>query len=242
TGTPSYVGAEIVMRKGVFVAERATITAQSGSTVTYKSNVPGIHNGKSASLSAGRAKYGFFLQRFAGSLDKQGEWYYNPSTDKMMIYSTTNPSNYSIKASYVDTIINLNKQTNITITNLSLEGAGIYAIESYGGTNVKIQNCSFDNNTKAIYVWNTNDITIIGNKVINSGNAAIQFQGSNVIVRRNVTDTFCNQIDDNGGIYTFINNSSVNNLFYTNRLIDSNFISNAIGAPESANGSVDVTG
>lgn len=309
TGTPSYVGAEIVLRPNTFVSEKLTISFQAGSTVTYINNTQPINNGSNASPQSGKSGNGFFLQRFAGSLDTQGEWYYDKTAGKMNLYSVANPSTFTVKASYIDTVINLNNKTNITVINLSIEGAGLYGVESYGASNITIKNCDFNNNTKAVYIWNSNDATvdgnninnsfngavmvsnnqakrinvnnnvihntgqligmgvynnefslrgivartssdptsnyvnIINNQVFNTGNGAIQFQGSNVLVQRNLTDTFCNQLDDNGGIYTFINNQSTNTINYVNRVIDQNIISNAIGAPlGSSGGNIDVAG
>lgn len=309
TGTPNYTGAEIVIRKNTFVAEKLSITAQNGSVLTTANNTQPINNGQNAGSQNGKSGNGFFLQRFAGSLDTHGEWYFNPSTNKMRIYSTVNPSTLVIKASYVDTVIKLGGFTNIKVIGLSVEGGGLYGLESYGAINIQVKNCDFNNNTKAIYIWNSNDalvdgntiensfnggilvsnnqakrisvtnnyihntgqligmgvfnnefslrgivartsadgvqnfVNITGNTVIMTGNGAIQFQGSNVQVFRNVTDSFANVLDDNGGIYTFVANANLSTTRYTNRQVKNNFISNAIGAPlGSAGGNIDVVG
>jgi len=309
TGTPNYTGAEVVIRKNTFVAEKLSVTAQSGSVLTTANNTQPINNGQNAGSQNGKNGNGFFLQRYAGSLDAQGEWYFNSSTNKMRIYSTVNPSTLVIKASYVDTVIKLGGMSSIRVLGLSVEGSGLYGIESYGATDIQVKNCDFNNNTKAVYIWNSNDalvdgntfdnsfngailvsnnqakrisvtnnyihntgqligmgvfnnefslrgivartsadgaqnfVNITGNTVIMTGNGAIQFQGSNVQVFRNVTDSFCNVLDDNGGIYTFVANQNLATTRYTNRQIKNNFISNAIGAPlGSSGGSIDVVG
>lgn len=307
TGSTSYVGAEIVMKKTRWRAEKATITDQSGGTVTYIQTLP-IDNNLAGPPIAGTPNYGFFLQRYPGSLDQFGEWYFDTARRKMQLYSPADPSNYTIKASSVDTVVLLNIRTNIIVSNLEIEGGGMYGLESYFGASITVKNCSFNNNTKAVYMWNVQDaaidgntinnsfngaitasnnqrkrinitnnkirntglflgmglfwsdyglktivgrtdtttasnyVNIIGNTIVNSGNTPIQFQGSNVTIRRNVIDSFVSVLDDAGGIYTFTDNLKVSTQNYRNRLIDSNFISNAIGAPDGANGVKDVGG
>lgn len=77
-------------------------------------------------------------------------------------------------------------------------------------------------------VSNTNLIQY--NNVINTGFTGIEWQGSNVTVKNNYVDTFCNVNDDGGGIYTFTSNTvSPPSKRYTNRVIDSNVVANNIG-------------
>lgn len=303
----SYVGAEVVMRCNPFIMQRMTITAQStassNTTITFARTAQGMDNGNAQGAQQGSSGYGFFLQRFAASLDQQGEWYYNRTTNKMRLYSTSNPSGFTIKASYIDTLIVLGSRSYITLDNLAIEGAGIYAVYGNVSTtgNLIIKNCTFNNNTRAIYLWNCFASQVISNTVNNSFNAgimvvnrqnkqitidsntvtntgklvgngifptnenlnaivtqtdstrssnfvrvrrnvvrstgymAIKFNGSNVRVSQNVTDSFCINIDDGGGIYTFVYNDSTVIWNYSNRIVDSNFISNNVGAPAGTN-------
>lgn len=85
-------------------------------------------------------------------------------------------------------------------------------------------------------------VNIIGNAVDNVGQCGIKFQGSNVRVSKNWVDSFDIKLDDNGGIYTFSGNGTYFVTDFTNRLIDSNFISNAIGAGAGAGNHIDVAG
>lgn len=303
----SYVGGEVVMRCNPYIMQRATITAQSttsgSTTLTYTRTAQGMDNGNAQGLQTGSSNYGFFLQRFAASLDQQGEWYYNPTTDRMRIYSTINPSTLTIKASYIDTLIVLGSRSYITLDNLAIEGAGIYAVYGNVSTtgNLVVKNCTFNNNTRAVQFWNcfasvirnntinnsfnvgilfinrqqkqqtidTNIVTntgkLLGNGIFptnenlngivqetdstrannfvyirrnivrSTGYMAIKFQGTNVRVSKNISDSFCINIDDGGGIYTFVENRFLINWNYSNRVVDSNFISNAIGAPAGTN-------
>ncbi len=309
-GVTNWTGGEVVVRVNVYQAEKGTITAQSGNTITFANNTQAIYNAQRQNFANGTDSMGCFIQRHISAMDQEGEWYFNKATNKMNLYSATNPNTRTIKASYIDTLVTLASRGYYTIRDLEFEGAGVYAIESYAGTSLIIENCTFNNNTKPIYVWNTGDlwiarntiensfqgaifvrnrqekrmmvdsnyvhntgqligmgiynnefslraiavmtdsnrlnnyVKIIGNTVINTGNCPIYFNGSNVTVRRNIVDTFANQLDDMGGIYTFNQNTIVNKELNFNRVVDSNFISNAIGAlAGSRNGtSIDVAG
>lgn len=298
TTSPSFVGAEVVMRVNAFVMQRMTVTAQSGNTLTYTRTAQAMDNNNAQGAQTGRSGYGFFLQRFATSLDQQGEWYFNPTTKKMRLYSTTNPSSFTVKASYIDTLIVLGSRSYITLDNLAIEGAGIYAVYGNVSTtgNLVVKNCSIDNNTRGVYLWNcfasvirnntvnnsfnagimvinrqqkqitidTNIVTntgkLVGNGIFptnenlnaiitetdstrsnnfvyirrnvvrSTGYMAIKFNGTNVRVSQNVSDSFCINIDDGGGIYTFVENRFLIPWNYSNRVVDSNFISNNVGA------------
>lgn len=71
------------------------------------------------------------------------------------------------------------------------------------------------------------------NKISNTGYNAIDFNNSNVVVRYNEIDTFCNVKDDGGGIYTWGRNCVDT---FTNRAILSNIIKNAIGVAAGSAG------
>lgn len=295
----TYVGAQLCVRKSRFRAECNNITNQSGNILTYTRG-RAIDKGQASTPDNGTPNYGFFLQRFRNSLDVQGEWFFDSVPNKMYLYSTSNPTSFTIKASYIDTLIVIGTHTNITVTNLNLEGAGLYGTYAKSSTNIYITNCTFNNNTRHVYFWDglnlnvsgctmnngfnsaiqcdinsgspakqvsilNNTITntgmlmgmglfassqnlkamliyadtsgnrgsfinIIGNTVRNVGYMGMEWKGSNTIIRRNIIDSFCLNIDDGGGIYTFVNNQSINGINYVNQIVDSNFVSNGIGA------------
>lgn len=307
-------GAEVVMKNNSYSASKGTITSQSGTTLTY-ARTYAIDNAIYATPSpTATTNYGCFLQRFVGSLDQQGEWYYNDTTNEVRMFSSVNPSTLNVKMSYVDTLVNLSTRTGIKLNHLTLEGASVYAVFSSSSTDLVIRNCSFLNNTRGVHMWfahhpiidsnyfkhsfnnaivlkgqsttaskqmnitnnyidstgmligmglqwsdynlkaviafttdstaGGNYVNITGNTIKNTGYSGIQFQGSNVTIRRNIVDSFCSKLQDGGGIYTFSNNQSLETRNFVNRLIDSNFISNALGGFWGTAGdlSIDVVG
>ena len=139
SGTPDWTGAELVIKLGLFVLDRRNITSQSKGTLIFTP----------ATTYEPVNGYGFFIQNDVRTLDSQGEWYYNPSTKKLRVYSTSSPTNVEVAS--ISTLATINSEY-ITIENITFRGANTYTIynNTYGvSSNLIIQNCSllFSGNT-----------------------------------------------------------------------------------------------
>lgn len=133
-GTPNWTNADAVVYTNAWIIDRVKISSQSGSTLNFASDL---------SYTPDPTYYpNFFITNDARTLDTQNEWYYNPTTKKIRIYSTTQPSN--VKVSTVENLITVNKWY-LTFENLSIHGANTNLIyNSFGGstpTDVTFQNC-----------------------------------------------------------------------------------------------------
>ena len=113
SGTPNWRGADLVMKTFNFSITRNPITEQSGSTLKYISTAPNNNNGNNG--------FGFFIENDPRTLDVQNEWYYNPSTKKIRIYSTDSPSN--VLVSTLDTLVYLIKKSNFTFDGINFTGS-----------------------------------------------------------------------------------------------------------------------
>ena len=132
SGTTNWTGAEAVIRKNDFVMDRCTVTRHSGTVLTY-TNLGG--------RNAGTTKYGFFIQNDVRTLDAQNEWYYNPSTKKIRIFSTSSPAN--VKVATVTNIVSNNGFHFITINGLNFTGSNSDALSFASlSNNITIQNCT----------------------------------------------------------------------------------------------------
>lgn len=154
TSTVNWAGAEVVIRKRLWVLDRCKITAHSGNTLTY-SNTNG-------STYTGTAGFGYFIQNDIRTLDQLGEWYFKSSTKYLqMCFGAATPSSYSVKVSTLDTLLTMSSKSYINISSIVFEGANANALYASGGGYVNIRNCDF----------------------INAGIGAINMQGvSNVLV------------------------------------------------------------
>ncbi len=129
---PNWSGAEVVIRMNRWVTDRCLITNHSGGTIAYTGA-----SGYSAS-----DKLGYFIQKDIKTLDKFGEWYYNPSEKKVSIYFGANtPSSYVIQATTIDNLISAAGSKNIVIDNLNMKGANSDNVNFKDGSNTNIKNC-----------------------------------------------------------------------------------------------------
>ncbi|HET6559119.1 MAG TPA: right-handed parallel beta-helix repeat-containing protein [Prolixibacteraceae bacterium] len=281
SGTPNWTGAEVVVRTSRWTIDKAKITSQSGGTLNY-SDLSGY------TPPDGN---GLFIQNDARTLDQPGEWYYNPSTKKLRLYSTSSPVN--VKVASVNDLLTINADY-VTINSVDFTGANGTAIINRlaGVDHVDILNCNVsfsgaapvyfrcdyfnlenntftDSNNKGVDLsystnvvfrnnvvkntgmhvgmggngngprfgvsaYNTKNVLIEYNKVINTGYKGIDFYGQSVTVKNNFVDTFCSVLDDGGGIYTYTATGAAE---MTNVKIIGNIVINGIGAAKGSNNS-----
>lgn len=134
--TGNWVGATAVMRLHHWITDNNLITAQNGNVITHAvTKNPTTYNGISG--------YGLFIQNDARTLDQLNEWYYNPTTRKLRVYSNGSPTN--IKIATRDTLVWLPKSyANVIIENIKFTGSNKNHVVINACPNVTIQNCQFD--------------------------------------------------------------------------------------------------
>jgi len=181
SGGANWTGAEVVVRTNSWTYDKQTITSQSGTSISYSGQSSGIADG-----------WGFFIQNDIKTLDTQNEWYYNPSTKKISIYSVGTPNNVQIStveklfsstgSISIDNLRLVGANTNAiwlsgnlvsSITNSDISYVGVEGLLLYGG---RIQSATITNNTfsncGSSSIYSTGDVhgtTIKSNKVVGSG-------------------------------------------------------------------------
>ena len=177
TGSPNWTGAEAVIRMYRWVIDRNPINSQSGGTLNFTDNDPDYDptNG-----------FGFFIQNDVRTLDAQNEWYYNPSTKKIRIYSSSAPVNVQVAS--VTTLVTISAKNYITLDNLSLQGANDRAVYCNGGNTVTIQYCDIlYSGMDAVYSYpNAPNIKVQYCTINNSNNSGIDLGNSDAgIIQHN---------------------------------------------------------
>jgi len=182
TGTPNWTGAEVVIRKIRWMLDRNIITNHVSNTLTYKTGSAWVPT----------ASYGYFIQNDARTLDIFGEWYFNSSDKSIKMYSSVNPSSYTIKSSVLSNLVSLLNYNYITFSNLTFEGSNEDAIVIESGKKIVIKNCTLNFSGKsAILTTNASTnatITIDGNIINNANQCAVNLGNSstNAWIKNNV--------------------------------------------------------
>ena len=166
TGTPNWTGAELALTYNFYTSGRCPITNQSGGTLTFTQPEP-------FSIYANGLK--FIIQNDARTLDVQNEWYYNPSTKKLRVYSTSQPTN--VRVATTDVLITVGTNMNyITFDNISFVGANSNIFNFGTNNHNTIQNCrlSFAGRTGIYGTYTASSyLTVDHTTIIDSNNGGI---------------------------------------------------------------------
>lgn len=219
TSATNWTGAEVVVRKKLWVLDRCKVTAHSGGTVSF-TNIGSNYTGTNG--------YGYFFQNDARTLDKFGEWYYRSSTKYLQVYfGTASPAAYAVKVSCIDTLLRMASRSYINISNIAFEGANDNALHGRTGNYVNIQHCDFNNNgTGAINVQAISNLLIencIVNNSLSAGIVALNSSGSNVTIRNCTvknTGVLAGMGASGGNSYKGIMTSAGNNLLVEYNTVD----------------------
>jgi len=157
-----WTGAEVVIRKNHWTAERCRVTKQEGNTIFYTYAHAGVNPLQVPKLYPGIKGNGYFFQKDARTLDRNGEWFYDSITHNLlMFFADSNIATLSIKASTVDTLVSTGARSFLRFIDLAFEGANMSGIFNRMGGNISIQHCSFNNmGVKAIHFWDTENVLI----------------------------------------------------------------------------------
>lgn len=217
SGTPNWTGAEVVIRSNRYNLDRSKITSQSGGTLTFSSisNTP-INN------------FGFFIQNDSRTLDQQNEWYYDPGTKKLRIYSSSIPAN--VQAATVDRLVAANG-SYVTFNGLSFSGANTYAFTadvSMTGLSVLNSSISYCGND-AVYLAGSSHFTLLNSTISNVNNSAVNlyYANSYPTIRNNTiinTAIFPGMGQTNAGRYTAVLSTGKNLIFEYNTIKNTGYI------------------
>jgi len=220
--TPNWTGAEVVIRSTQWTLERKKISSQSEGRLNYPALNYEPANG-----------FGFFIQNDPRTLDLQNEWYYNPSTKKVSIYSISQP--VSIYIASKDTLVTVHGNY-LTFNNLSFRGANQYAFYNdwSGINNISIENCSISfSGIDAIKLAGTSNFQINNSKISNSNNNGIDLFYLNpfACIKNNEienTGILCGIGQSISGSYSAIFSNDKGSIIENNKIINSGY--NAIFA------------
>lgn len=180
-GVINWTGAEVALVLYPWTIGRDPITAQSGSTITYTKS--------GSDVNPYQDNQRFIIQNDVRTLDTQNEWYFNPSTKKLRIYSTSEPT--GVKVATIDKLVDLVGYDYITFQNITFEGGNMSAFNIDNTDNLTVSNCAIrQNGFDGFYGINngTSPNIVIEDCIISDNNHAaigLSTKFTNAIVRRN---------------------------------------------------------
>ncbi|WP_154859143.1 malectin domain-containing carbohydrate-binding protein [Cyclobacterium xiamenense] len=231
SSSPNWTGAEVVLRKVFWITDRHTITSHSGSTLNFASNPETRYEPQ--------AGYGYFIQNHPGTLDRYGEWYYNPSTRKMRVYFGSNPGNTRVEASTLDFIVEKTGQArHLVFENLHFKGANRNAFQFEGGNDIKLSNCKIDvSGEDGVFFAGVSNLVIENSAVNYANNVGMNLKISDdAIIRGNSiqnTYMFPGHGRSGDGVGLAIFSDGDNNLIEYNEIKRSGYIGIRFGGDDT---------
>lgn len=221
TSRTNWTGAELVLRARRWVINRNLITRHSGSTLTYSTS----------SWYEAKNGYGYFIQNSIKTLDKPGEWYYNPSTKKLsMFFGSNNPSSYNIQATTEENLIQCVQYNNIVIDNINIKGTNGSAVFIRFGQNITITNCDIlFSGIDGVVAKYAKNFRIENSTIANSNNNGINlgYAKDNAVIRNNKiinTSLFAGMGQSGDGQGNAIFSYGNNTIIEYNQIINTGFI------------------
>lgn len=186
--TSNWTGGEVVIRKNFWVIDRHKISWHSGKTISYN-NFPAAN----FSPSPG---YGYFIQNHPNTLDKFGEWYYNPQTKKMRVhFGNSSPSSHHVEVSTKDYLVrNSTTVRHITFDNLHFRGAnrGAFFLGK-SGSDVTVKNSDIEfSGVNGVEIEGISNFRLEKSTILNTSNSGLVLKTSKgAVIKDNlIKDTF----------------------------------------------------
>ena len=179
----NWTGSEVAIRLNRWDIRKQSVTAHLGGVISFISNA-----------EIPRLNYGYFFQRDAKTLDKDGEWWHNEKGSKLRMYfGNNNPGLYNIQIATIDTLLKNQYFNSLAISDLAFYGSGKRAIWTNGGTGITIKNCDVTNSgAEAITCLFSLNVTVDNCTTTNSLGSGIRILNndntvSNVLVKNCIT-------------------------------------------------------
>ena len=242
SGSASWKGGDVVIKKNQWVIDVQKIKSHSGSSL-------GFENG---STYPPRQGWGFFIQNHLQTVDRAGEWYFDPSSKKMYVHmGGKQPSSYKFEATTLDHLLTKTYGASyIQIDNIHFKGSNSDAIYIAGGKNISFRHIDIENaGGDGIKSLSVIKFVFENSKVTNTYNNGISLNYGNesATIRHNVVENVGNiagrnaNSDGNGiGILaksddTVIEKNVVRNTGYSgihfggnNSVVRNNFVENFV--------------
>lgn len=223
TSALDWSGAELVIRKSRWTIDRHRIKSHQGGTITFS---PLENTYKPVK------DYGYFIQGHVNTLDERGEWYFDATRKKLMLYlGEAGPFSSLIQVSTKENLVsNENPVGFLVFTNLHFKGANQNTLSINGGNNIRVDHCQIEfSGTTAVHVSDTPFFQLTNSEISYSLNNGIDLKQNtpNARIYNNLVE--CTNLlpgmgKSGNGNGVAIQVSSSHNLIEQNKIINTGYI------------------
>jgi len=140
SGYPSFVNGEVVVRKLHWIVDRLRVLSQTSNTV----GVRPILTPSGQDPYGINDEWGFFFQNHVNTLDLHKEWSFDSTSNKITMYLSSDPTNYTIRVSNTDTLVDATLMDYIDFVNIDFQGANTIGVFMNSSSNIRWYNCNFN--------------------------------------------------------------------------------------------------
>jgi len=180
TNTPSRLGRTIIVRHSGWATGQFRVTNHTDSSLTI---TPNRHqrNANAISVNSLTKDHGYFFENDKSDCDLPGEWANDTANGYLyMNFGGLNPLTNPVKYAAVDTLFNCGAFTNITISNITFDGGGLFGVYSRNGSYISVTNCTFTNiGVTGFHSRTTSNVTVADCSFDYCLSTAIQVIGAN---------------------------------------------------------------
>lgn len=220
----NFSGAEIVIRKNNWIIDRHYINYHSGNSIGYNT---------SGSYYSPHVGFGFFIQNHPGTLDQNGEWYFNKQNKTIQIYyDKGNPSSADIQVALNNQVVEINSGvSNITFSNLSILGANENLVNLSSSSNISFISTELKFAGKnGVNAKGTKNFTIQNSLIEDTYNSGLFFQWQDDAIKvlnntfnRNFVFPGMGRNGDLNGNTIYMSGDSGNGLIQNNKILNSGY-------------------
>jgi parallel beta-helix repeat protein len=219
SNTPNWTNGELVIRKEHWILDRTPIINHTGTTINFNN----------VSSYKPKDNWGYFIQNHPATLDQNGEWYFNPTTKKILVYSNVSPATLNANCATADVLIVISgTRSYINLNNLVLKAANGHLVyfNASNASFIKISNCDLSlAGMDGIVATSLNNCVIENNTINYTSNNGINISEGNYNVIKNniilnIGTIAGSEYGTNGGYNNGIALGGNNNTI-TNNYIDS---------------------
>ncbi len=169
-GLTDLVGANLIILTSDWLVEQVKITAYSSSTGELTLDATDIGNLEGVISSGDNC----FVNNHYNLLSQNREWHYDPTANKLYLYSVGSPTDINICTSNLDGILSDNNEYYV-FDNLKVIGFNKAGINFSDGNKTTVKNCTILNNRLGgTLSWNGDGNIIHNNTFIGNASRSIQ--------------------------------------------------------------------